>query len=117
MKKRFWGLIIIMAMILTVPTYAVSARTVDVVPDIEFNGTQAICTVRIMGDRTTDRIAATMKLWQGSTLIDDWSASGTGILKIDETATVVKNKTYKITVDYTINGVAQIPVSISRTNN
>lgn len=31
-----------------------------------------------------------MELWQGNILIDDWSASASGILKIDETATVEK---------------------------
>lgn len=116
MKKRFGFLMLVMSMILAIPAYAVVQRTIDVVPDIEFNGTTATCTVRIMGDRTTDRITATMELWQGSTLIDDWSASGSGILKIDETATVSKNKTYTLTVEYTINGVNQMPVSLSRTN-
>ena len=48
-----------------------------------------------------------MELWQGNILIDDWSASASGILKIDETATVERNKTYKLTVNYTVNGVAQ----------
>ena len=50
------------------------------------------------------------------TTIDDWSASASGILKIDETTTVAK-KTYTLTVEYTVNGVEQTPVSISRTNN
>lgn len=117
MKKRFLWLMFVMAIILAIPVYAASERTIDVVPDIEFNGTTATCTVRIMGDRTTDRIAATMELWQGNTLIDEWSASASGILKIDETATVARNKTYTLTVEYTINGTAQTPVSILRSNN
>ena len=58
-----------------------------------------------------------MELWQGNILIDDWSASASGILKIDETTTVAKNKTYTLTVEYTVNGVEHTPVSISRTNN
>lgn len=117
MKKGFLCLLLLMSMILAVPAYAASARTIDVVPDIEFNGTTATCTVRIMGDRTTDKISATMSLWQGSTLIDSWSANGAGILKIDETAQVVRNLTYNLTVNYSINGIAQVPVSISRTNS
>lgn len=108
---------IAMAMLLAIPAYAASARTIDVIPDINFNGTKATCTVQITGDRATDRIVATVELRQGSTLIDDWSVSGYGILKIEETSNVVKNKTYKLTVDYTINGIAQTPVSISRTNS
>lgn len=115
--RRFLSMLVLTAMILAIPSYAMSARTIDVYPDLEFNGTVATCTVSIVGERTTDKISATMALWQGSKLIDDWSASGSGILKIDETATVAKNKTYKLTVDYTINGVARTPVSISRANS
>ena len=116
MKKGFLCLLLLMSMILAVPAYAASARTIDVVPDIEFNGTTATCTVRIMGDRTTDVISASVVLRQGSALIATWNASGSGVLKIDETAQVVRNQTYNLTVYYSINGVAQTPVSISRTN-
>lgn len=115
--KRFLSLLILAAMILAIPAYTASARTIDVYPDLEFNGTEATCTVSIFGERTTDKISATMTLWQGNTLIDDWSASGYGILKIDETTAVSRNKTYTLTVEYAINGVAQPPVSISQTNN
>ena len=117
LRKRCVCLIIAIIVLLTIHTYAVSARTVDVIPDINFNGTKATCTVQITGDRTTDKIVATAELWQGSVLIDDWSASGVGILKIKEITTVAKNKTYKLTVDYKINGIAQTPVSIVRTNS
>lgn len=70
-------------------------KAIDVYPSLAFNGTSATCTVTILGERTTDRISAVMELWQGNILIDDWSASASGILKIDETATVERNKTYK----------------------
>lgn len=116
MKKRFFILFVLVTMILAIPAYATSSRTINVYPDLEFNGTVATCTVRIIGEHTTDSISATMELRQGRTLIDDWSASGYGILTIDETATVSLNKTYSLTVTYTINGVQQTPVTISRTN-
>ena len=104
MRKRFLCLLLVISVILAISAHAA------------FNGTSATCTVTILGERTTDRISAVMELWQGNILIDDWSASASGILKIDETATVERNKTYKLTVNYTVNGVAQTPVSISRTN-
>ena len=85
-------------------------------PDIEFDGTKATCSVRIIGDRTTDKIEATMELRQGSRLIDDWSASGNGFLEISKTATVARNTTYTLTVEYSVNGDSKTPVSISRTN-
>lgn len=99
-----------------VPLYTTSVRTVNVVPNIEFKGTQAVCTVQILGNQTTDTITATMTLWQGSQRIGSWNASGAGILRMNRTALVSKNKTYKLTVDYKINGKAQSPVSISKTN-
>lgn len=119
MKKRIWGLVVVMSIIfaLAVPAYAASTRAIRVVPDIEFDDTTATCTVQITADRLTDRITATMELWRGNTQIDDWNASGSGFLKIDETATVEKNKTYVLTVSYTVNGISQTPVSISRTNS
>ncbi|HJH81481.1 MAG TPA: hypothetical protein OIL99_02390 [Clostridiales bacterium] len=116
MRKRFLCLLLVISVILAISAHAASARTIDVYPSLAFNGTSATCTVTILGERTTDRISAVMELWQGNILIDDWSASASGILKIDETATVERNKTYKLTVNYTVNGVAQTPVSISRTN-
>lgn len=117
MKKRMFCLALVFSLILAIPAYAVSSRTINAYPALSFNGTSAACTVTILGERTTDKISATMELWQGSKLIDDWSASASGILKIDETTTVAKNKTYTLTVEYTVNGVEQTPISISRTNS
>ena len=100
MRKRFLCLLLVISAILAISAHAASARTIDVYPSLAFNGTSATCTVTILGERTTDRISAVMELWQGNILIDDWSASASGILKIDETTTVAKNKTYTLTVEY-----------------
>lgn len=107
-------LLITMAFVL--PSHAASTRAISVEPVIEFNGTKATCTVLIVGNRTTDEIEATMELRQGGRLIADWSDSGYGILKISETATVTRNTTYTLEVEYSINGDSKTPVSISRTN-
>lgn len=117
MVKRFLGSLLIIAMLVAVPAHAASSRIASVIPDIEFNGTKATCMVFIQTERTSDKVVATMALWQGSTFIKSWNSSGTGMLKISETATVSKNKTYKLVVNYSINGTSYSPVSISRTNN
>lgn len=117
MKKRFLALLLVMSVLFTVPVYAASARTVMVAPSIKFDGTQATCAMQITADKTTDQISATMELWQGNTLINSWSGSGTWILSLSRTTTVSKNKTYTLTVNYSVNGVAKNPVSISRTNS
>ena len=116
MRKRIICMMLLITMAFVIPANAASTRAISVVPDIEFDGTKATCSVRIIGDRTTDKIEATMELRQGSKLIDDWSASGNGFLEISKTATVARNTTYTLTVEYSVNGDSKTPVSISRTN-
>jgi len=54
-------------------------------------------------------------LKQGSTVIASWSDTGTGILTLSGTATVVSGITYTLTVSGTINGVPFAPASITKT--
>ena len=117
MVKRFLGAILIITMLVAVPAHAASSRSANAIPVLEFNGTQATCMVFIGADRESDKIVATMALWQGSTLVKSWNSSGSGWLEISKTATVSKNKTYKLVVNYSINGTSYSPVSTSRTNN
>ena len=72
--------------------------------------------MEILADKATDRISATMELCQGRTLIDRWAASDTGVLYMEESTDVEMNKTYTLTVRYTINGADQSPRSVSKTN-
>ena len=116
MRKRIICMMLLITMAFVIPANAASTRAISVEPDINFDGTRATCSVLIFGDRTTDEIVATMELRQGGRLIDDWSASGYGILKIRETATVARNTTYTLTVEYSVNGDSKTPVSISRTS-
>ena len=117
MKKRFVAVFFIISMLLMLPAHAATARAIVVAPSIKFDGTTATCCVTITADRPTDTISATMELKQGNTLIDSWSGTGTWSLKLEETATVSKNKTYDLFVSYSVNGVEKTPVSTSRTNN
>ena len=72
--------------------------------------------MEILADKATDRISATMELYQGRTLIDRWTASDTGVLYMEESTDVELNKTYTLTVRYTINGADQSPCTVSKTN-
>ena len=116
LKRISLCLLVIMIIILTVPAYAVSPRATMVVPNITFNGTEADCNVRITANKATDKIVATMELWQGTTLIDSWNGNGLWTLKLNGTADVQKNKTYTLVIEYSINGVNQTPATYSRTN-
>lgn len=116
MKKRFVAVFFIISMLLMLPAHAATARAIVVAPSIKFDGTTATCYVGITADRTTDKISASMELWQGNTLIDSWTGSGTWTLKMEKTATVAKGKTYDLVINYSVNGVEKTPVSTSRTN-
>ena len=116
MKKKVVILLVVLAMLMVLPAYAVTPRINDIVPSISYSGTVATCSVSISGDKTTDAISATMELRQGSNVIDQWSGSGYGVLNMTETATVSRWKTYTLYVDVTINGVALPTASTSKFN-
>ena len=82
MVKRFLGAILIITMLVAVPAHAASSRSANAIPVLEFNGTQATCMVFIGADRESDKIVATMALWQGSTLVKSWNSSGSGGWKL-----------------------------------
>ena len=100
-----------------VPAAAATNRTISSELRLTFHGTTAVCSVEIFGENTSDRIAATMQLKQGSKTIDSWSTSSMGILYMEKTAPVEANKTYTLVVTYAVNGVASPPISIDRTND
>lgn len=116
MKRKLLSLFIIMTIVFTIPVCAASTRAYSVVPDITFSGTEADCTVRITANSISDKVVGTMELWQGTTMIDSWNGSGIYTLKLNGTAKVNKNKTYTLKVEYSVNGVTQTPVKISKTN-
>ena len=113
MKKRIIPLVLLLAMLLSLPAYAASPRVMTILPAISFDGTTANCRVSVSADRSTDQISAVIQLWNGSTRIARWSDSGTGYLL--NSATVSKGKTYELTVDVKINGVSKPQVSIEGT--
>lgn len=117
MKRRILCLLVVMTMILSIPAYAASPRAIMVAPDITFDGTEAECTVRITANNASDRIVATMELWQGSALIDSWSGNGQWTLKLNGTADVQRNKTYTLIIEYSVNGVTQTPAYFSKVND
>lgn len=47
-----------------------------------------------------------MQLWQGNTLVDSWSGSGTSMLRLSENHSVTKGKSYTVRVTCTVNGIS-----------
>lgn len=99
LKKRIIPLVLLLAMLLSLPAYAASPRVMTILPAISFDGTTANCRVSVSADRLTDQISAVIQLWNGSTRIARWTDSGTGYLLFSNSATVSKGKTYELTVD------------------
>ena len=92
-----------------------STGTMQYVKTITFNGTTATCTADIYADNPTDRITATMILYNGTRQVDRWVASGTGELSFSFPATVESGVTYRLLVRYSINGVQQTAAETQKT--
>ena len=117
MKKRGILAAICLCAALLVTASAVSVQSVKKNANLEFNGTSATCTTHIMADNSNDVISGTMKLAQGSATVASWPISAKGEVSLTKTAAVSSGKTYTLTVSYTINGISQPTMSVTRTNS
>lgn len=84
---------------------AAEPRMSSVVPGLSVKVTTAYCSATINGNTTSDYIRATMRLYQGNTLIDTWTDSGYGYLVWSRTKTITPGYTYYLEVDAVIGGV------------
>ena len=114
MRKRMLAMMMVLVLALSLAAQAAGPmRAPSAKPKLTFSGTIATCSATVSGDKTTDRIAAAMRLWKGNTCLETWIKRGTGTVKFSETTTVSRGATYKLTVDYTVNDVAQPQKSVS----
>ena len=115
LKKRILPILFVFLMVFSSTAYAASPRVAQVVPGISFSGTTATCTVFIAAEQMTDDIDAVIKLWEGSRCIETWKRSSVGDLAFSGEASVTRGKTYKLTVDVTLEGKALPEFSIEGT--
>lgn len=107
---------LVLAMLLgTVAQASGPMRVPRAEPVLSLSGTTATCVARVSGDKTTDAIRVTMKLWSNSICLKTWTKSGTHRVTMNESTSVTRGKTYKLTVDYTVNGVKQLQKSVTKT--
>lgn len=104
-KKRILSMFAILVLILAIPVSAAQSRAILATPKPSSNETQANCIVTISANNSSEKISATIKLWNGSICLQTWSASGTGTLSFYKTATVAKGQTYELEVSYSVAGV------------
>lgn len=110
MKKRVSLMFAICLLVLTVTAHAAEPRAVSS-PVLVFNGTTAECSVTCRGDNTTDKVKATLTLYQGSTYVDSWSSSGTYRVPVSGSAKATSGKEYRLVLTWSINGVSQPSVT------
>ena len=97
MIKRLLALTLALVMLLGVSAQAAEpSRSPVAAPSLVFSGTTATCSVTIRSGKPTDQIAATAKLWNGGTCLRTWRKSGTLQVYLTGTATVSRNKTYRL---------------------
>lgn len=107
MRKRVFALAIPLLLALTLPAYALKARSERIIPSLYFDGTTAVCSASCKADNARDKVEATLTLYQGETYVDSWSNSGTGRVFVSGSCEVESGKSYKLVLAYSINGVAK----------
>lgn len=110
---------ILLALLLLVTVFTTAqaspARSLSTNPLLSFAGTTANCSVYIRADNLNDSISATIQLWQGSSCVATWYASGVGSLTHSASKAVTSGLQYTLTVDATINGSSIPRVSTTQT--
>ena len=112
MRKRVIVLLLSAVMLCSITAYAVETKSDLNSPELAFDGTTAICEFK--HSSLGDTITVTMKLWQGDTLVDSWTQTGTSRVSMSETCQVSRLKMYTLEVSGTCGGVAFGPVSVSK---
>lgn len=116
-RKTVCILLVIAALLMTVPCYAGLARSSGITPTLSFSGTKATCSVSVIADNSTDRISVDLVLKRGSTTIDSWFATDLGELHYSDIATVARGYTYTLEVTVYVNGVLEDYVTVTKSNS
>ena len=117
LKRRTVALVLAFAVLLAIPVFAATSRRLSNYPNLSFSGTRANCSVSVIAENQTDRLVVNMRLKHGTAIVGEWNGNGYGSVDLSGTANVMRNETYTLTVYVTVNGLAQQPVSITKTNN
>lgn len=116
MRKKLISTILLFVCILAIPAQAIETRSVTTVPSLSINGTVATCSAICRSGGSSDTISVTLSLWRGTTLVTRWTASGSTLVTISEQCTILSGQTYTLILDYSINGIAQTPISVSKSS-
>ena len=76
MKRRILSLAALLLIVLSVTAQAAETR-MGGNPVLAFDGTTAQCTATCYGRSSSDKVTATLTLYQGGAYVDSWSKTGT----------------------------------------
>ena len=113
MCKRILPLLVAALLTLTIVAGAAETRVARANITLTFQGSTAVCVASVQDEGK--QVKATLELWCGTTMVGCWDASGTSLVEFDETATVTRGKTYRLTLVGTSNGKAFTPVNVTKT--
>lgn len=113
--KKCLSVVILLAFALCIPAYAAQLRAYQANPNLTFSGTTAKCSAICAGSKNSDKIEATLSLYQNNRFVDSWSNSGTLRVSVSGNCAVEKGKTYVLVLNWSVNGVEQPSASVSKT--
>lgn len=114
MKKIAVILAVVFAMCITTTAFASEPeRILTNKVTFTIEGTTARCYVLVVSDSPDTKVD--VKLWDGKTCLRTWSERKKGSITINENVSVKKGKTYTMTVDITVNGVAKPQIVRTKT--
>lgn len=115
MNRRILAVVTVMLIFSFVVASAVTPYALRANPTLSFSGEVARCSVVCRGENANDNIEATLTLYQGSSVVDSWSASGRESVTISEICDVESGVSYRLVVDWSVNGVDQLRVGVTKT--
>lgn len=105
--------IVVLISVFFVPALAIEPRAESAKPSLSFHGTTAVCSALCKGNRTSDDIDVTLTLYQGRNYVDSWDDSGTGSVPLEGKCQAISGKSYKLALEYSVNGKKMPSVSVT----
>jgi len=105
--------IVVLISVFFVQALAIEPRVESAKPSLSFDGTTAVCSALCKGNRTSDDIEVTLTIYQGRSYVDSWNDSGTGSVFLEGKCPATSGKSYKLTLEYSVNGKKMPSVSVT----
>ena len=110
-KTLILTLVVVLIIAFTIPVFA-ATRATKVNLSLSLNGSTATCNMYVRD--AGKYINATMELWQGSTFITSWTASGYSVVNMSETYPITSGLTYTLKGYGTSGGVSFTAPDVTR---